>query len=83
MTRLRVYGLTSMRAGKQVRVIVATSSRRTAAPLFGVSLYHMREFGCETGNAQEVQVATFASETVFWAPLDDHPKQYLPLERAK
>lgn len=43
--------------GKQLRCIVAAKARTTAAKLIGVSDSHMRAFGCETGNAFEIETA--------------------------
>ena len=40
------------------RGIVAVKTQKKAAELFKMSLYHFREYGSETGNAEEIALAT-------------------------
>ena len=60
--KLKVYGIGWM--GRHRR-IVATTSKKKAAELIGTSLYHFNEYGCETGNEEEIKLAMSKPETVF------------------
>lgn len=60
--KLKVYGVGWM--GRHRR-IVATTSKKKAAELIGTSLYHFNEYGCETGNEEEIKMAMSKPETVF------------------
>jgi len=82
MAGLKVFGGNIQVGGKQVRAIVATKTKKRAAELFGVSLYHFNQFCCETGNATELQVAQGNPETVFYCENRHiHDPIYQELER--
>jgi hypothetical protein len=62
MRRLKVYScnLDGMHVG-----VVATTSKKKAAELLGVSYYHFCQFGHETGNDEDVAVARSKPMTAF------------------
>ena len=60
--KLKVYGIGWM---GRTRRIVATTSKKKAAELIGTSQYHFSEYGCETGNKREVELAMSKPGTVF------------------
>jgi hypothetical protein len=73
--KLKVYGCTHFaRTGNsyrlQVRAIVAERSMAGAARAFQMSAHHLRQYGAETGNAEEVEVALAEPGVVFWRELD-------------
>jgi hypothetical protein len=78
MAKLKVYGVTlivnecppAANGCRQARCIVASTSQSKAADLFGMTIGQFRSFGCETGNAKEIEVATAEPGVVFWSPLD-------------
>lgn len=53
-------------AGRQVRCLVAATSKHRAAEMVGESLYAFGLYWCETGNAVELSVAT--EEGVWFGP---------------
>lgn len=79
MTRkLKVFGFTTTpfkeweAETRQVRVIVAATSRAKAAQAFcdigmNVTVLFLTNYASETGNAHEIEIATARPETVFWA----------------
>lgn len=77
--RLRVYGTTSFRSAcppapngsRQTREIIAAHSKVEAKRLAGWRI-GLSEIG-ETGNEEEVALATGEPGTVFWSPLDARP----------
>jgi hypothetical protein len=60
--KLNVYG--GCLDGKN-RVIVAASSLKEAAMLFGVSYYSAKNYVCDTGNAREIEEAMGEPGKVF------------------
>jgi hypothetical protein len=75
---LKVYGWTGFRrecpaapnGSRQTREIVAAKSWAEVARLSGVSLYHLKSYGSETGNDVELEVALASPRIVFWIPLN-------------
>jgi hypothetical protein len=63
--KLKVFGGLTCENGKQVRTIVAATSKKKAAELVGVSLYGFSDFWCETGNDTELETALASPMTVF------------------
>lgn len=57
MSKLKVYGGHTFLKGKQVRVVIATTSWKRAAVLSGESLHHIRGYWSITGNAHELEIA--------------------------
>lgn len=52
--RLKVYGCNE---DGRYRAIVAATSQKAAAELIGISVNHLREYGSQTGNAKEIEIA--------------------------
>lgn len=64
--KLKVYGGMTCISGKgQVRGIVATTSQKNAAELFGCSLSHFRNYCGETGNEKELEIALANPNVLF------------------
>lgn len=63
--KLKVFGGLTIKNGKQVRTIVATTSQQKAADLVGISLGHLRDYWSVTGNPTELDVALSKPNTVF------------------
>jgi hypothetical protein len=51
---MKVYGVN---LDGRYRGIVAAKNKTQAAKLFGTSIYHFNQFGCETGNKEEIKIA--------------------------
>lgn len=69
--KLKVYGWSAFRreaAGPhhQTREIVAAASKAAAARAAGYKRPAQMNNLCETGNAQEIEIATAQPGTVFW-----------------
>jgi hypothetical protein len=64
---MKVFGGLTFNNGKQVRTIVATTSKKKAAALVGESLYHFNSYWCETGNEAELLAALASPDTVLKA----------------
>jgi len=47
------------------RGIVAAETQKKAAELFKITIYHFREYGCETGNKEEIDLAIKEPYTVY------------------
>ena len=71
--RLKVWGghLHIGDAKGQRRAIVATRTKAEAAKAFGVSMYWLNLYGSQTGNAEEIAVATAEPGVVFHRHIDD------------
>jgi hypothetical protein len=54
---------------------VAAHSKKRAAELFGTNVRYLGMYGCETGNREEIRIATERPETVF-KRLDRHGETY-------
>ncbi len=85
---MKVYGGTGMGdGGVQVRIVVLARSmvnavRALNAVGHNVSLYEMRGYWYETGNAEELEAAKRAGENVPIArPLDSRDVPFVPLKR--
>jgi len=71
---VKVYAITrwiskrepAVNGNQQARCIVATTSMKQAAALLGVSYSHFREYGNQTGNAEEIKLAESSPGAVFW-----------------
>lgn len=72
MKELKVYGGS---ANGQYREIVATRTKKKAIELFGISYSHFRDYYCETGNEQEITIATSKPDTVFRTK-DNYDRKY-------
>lgn len=55
---LKVYGGRIMRETKQVRVIVAATTKAEAAKAAGITAGRFRDYWSETKNDQEIEIAT-------------------------
>ncbi len=66
MKKLKVWG-GLLTPGKQVRTIVATTTKKRAAELLEISLYEFNGYWCKTGNDVELKVALRKPNTVFIA----------------
>lgn len=51
---------------RQVRVVVATTSRQKAAAVMGISVGELRSYGSETGNRDEIAQAMTSPGTAFY-----------------
>jgi hypothetical protein len=58
---------------RTVRVIVATTSQKKAAELFGATVHDLRNYGAVTGNEREVRLGLKFPGVVMWV-LDDYRK---------
>lgn len=66
MAKLKVFGgLMSGRGKTQVRTIIATTSKKRAAELLGVTIGTINNFWCVTGNQIETTIALANPEVVF------------------
>lgn len=66
--KLKVWGGDSFVNGnKQVRTIVATTTKKEAMAILGVSVNEFTNHWCETGNDIETAIALSAPGTVFKA----------------
>lgn len=71
---MKVYGMLmwtneaapARNGNRQVRRIVMAKNQKEAAALFRVSVHDLRNYGCETGNATEIAVASAKPGTVFY-----------------
>lgn len=82
MSALVVYSGLLHRHG-QVHVVVATTSRAALGRILDDLGQHcsrgeLRDYWSETGNDTDLSVATAEPGVVFWRPLDDHTRSYLP-----
>lgn len=77
---MKVYGGLDMRGGKQIRVIVATKTKKRATELFEVSIPTFNTWYSETGNKKELEIALAEPEVIFWTELD-HGTEYRKLEK--
>ena len=64
--KLKVYGGMSFVDGKQVRTIVATTSKKRVVELTGNSLYYINDYWSITGNKLEVESALARPETMLY-----------------
>lgn len=62
MKKLRVWGGSYQ---GMYRHIIATRTKKKAIELFGISYSHFTNYYCETGNKQEIVIATSKPNTVF------------------
>ena len=74
-SKTKVYGWISTRRDcegphHQTREIVCAPSRAAAARAAGIKSPRQLWNLCETGNEEEIRVATGAPRKVFWRPLD-------------
>ena len=68
MAKLKVYGGLMARRGKiQVRTIIATTSKKRAAELLGVSIATLNGYWCVTGNPIETTLAMANPEIIYQA----------------
>lgn len=56
---------------RQITALVATTSQKKAAELMDVTVGTLRNYGGETRNPQDCEVALAEPGTVFWRGLDD------------
>jgi len=68
--------------GQQVRVIVATTTKKRAAELLGISLYELNSYFSATGNAGEIDTAEAAPETVFYNAGTFNDRDYVEYDDA-
>lgn len=66
MSKLKVFGWQSFRAGRQTREIVAAPSKAAVARLAGANRPDQLFNLCETGNEQETETALTEPGVVFW-----------------
>ena len=66
--KLKVFGgLTFNNKHKQVRTIVATTTKKRACELLNTTMHEFNNYWCETGNETELKIAIASPETVFTA----------------
>lgn len=76
--RLKVFATAVMGPGhKQMRAVVATTSRKAAAELLGLSNYEASQWMTESGNEKEVDAALVVPGQVVWRLLDSHNDPYV------
>ena len=64
--KLKVFGVnTFLLHSVQNRTIAAATSMKGFAELIGSSLNYVRDYACETGNAEEIKIALSNVGTVF------------------
>ena len=76
-SKLKVYGWIGVRSAcepsangsQQTREIVAAPSLAQVMRLTGLSRSYLTNYGCETGNEEELLVALGKPGTIFWQPL--------------
>lgn len=68
--KLKVYGGTF--DGKH-REVVAVTSGKKAATMFGISYNLFQQYGCETGNKKEIEAAMSQPGTVFIRKVNVEP----------
>lgn len=74
MTRLKVWGVNTSLRGVQARTLVAARSQKRAVELLAevgspVSLHYFREYGSQTWNHGELEIAT---EEGVWVNIGDY-----------
>lgn len=67
MAKIKVFGGLVFRGDKQVRAIVASTSKAKAAAAVDESPHQFGNFWCETGNQKELQIALANPGQVFVA----------------
>lgn len=78
MRKLKVFGATIVdwkrqfpgNQSRQVRGIVAVTSKKAAAAAFEMTLGELNGYGGETANQAEIETATASPGVVFIRPLD-------------
>ncbi|WP_293000039.1 hypothetical protein [Nevskia sp.] len=75
---LKVYGCN---LDGRHRGIVAATSQVVAAKLLGLTLSHLRTYGCETGNKEEVELA-MREPGIAWQCVDRVSSQWSRIEKA-
>ena len=82
-SKLKIYGWQSQRSSDQTREIVAAPSRAAAARLAGYQRPDQMFNLGETGNSQEIEIATSKPGIVFWTSLNvSGPREYHESRRA-
>ena len=67
MRKIKVYGGLTFVDGKQVRTIVATTTKKRAMELLDITITELNNYWCETGNSLELNIALNELDTVFVA----------------
>lgn len=67
---LKVWGGLTWGKRKQMRTIIATTTKKRAMELLDVSAYTFNLYWCETGNEIELETALAKPETIFIAEND-------------
>lgn len=83
MPKLKVYGTTASIRGtltpetlgdalhiRQCRAVVATTSKKAAAELLGMNIRTFNYNGCETGNPEEIAMATAEPGTPLYTSMN-------------
>lgn len=68
-------------SARQCRAVVAAKTKKAAAELFGVSYGEFANYGCETGNALEIDTAMATPNQVFARSVDDYSGPYVEISR--
>ena len=82
MREYKVYGLMVEVFGRQVRAIVATTTKSHAIKLLKVSSHRFNGWSAETGNEVELRIALGKVDTVFYtspnciAPADKNYREF-------
>lgn len=70
---MRVYGGNFFLNGVQVRGIIAGTQKQVAAET-SCSLSFIREYWTQTGNTEEIAIATASPGVLFWCSINDYSK---------
>ena len=68
MNKYKVYGGMIMVNGKQVRVVIATTSAQKAAHAAKTTVGYVRDYWSVTGNEAEINAAMATPETLIISP---------------
>jgi hypothetical protein len=63
--QLKVYGGKTYVNRKPLRTIIATTTKKRAMEILGISVGEFNNYWCETGNEHELKTALNCPETVF------------------
>ncbi len=67
---MKVWVMTSVIRGANVRMVVAAPNQKVAAKAFWTSVYTLRQYASVTGNDGDIQIAMTDPGTVFVQDLD-------------
>ena len=68
MRKLKVWGGLTFRGGKQVRTIIAATTKKRIMEIGRLSIYELNNYWAETGNEVELETAIIEG---IWISTDD------------